>query len=113
MTVPVFTIKRNDLLPPLIANLQNPDGSPFNLTAPGMTIRFGMKPPRESAAPKVAASGRIVNAAAGQVAYDWQLGDTDTTETYLGEFEVTDNTGKRRTFPASGFMSVNVVEDIA
>lgn len=113
MTVPVFTIKRNDLLPPLIANLQNPDKSPFDLSAPGTTIRFGMKPPRESAPAKVAAAGRIINAAAGQVAYDWQLGDTDTTETYLGEFQVTDNTGKPRTFPGSGFLSVNVVEDIA
>lgn len=103
-----FYIKKNDTLPAIGAILKDAAGDPVDLT--GATVRFHMS---IGSAVKVDAAATIVDAAAGDVRYDWQSGDTDTAGPARCEFEVTFPGGGVETWPNNGAWTVSIAEEIA
>ncbi len=94
----------------LDATLKNADGSAVNLT--GAAVTFHMRK-RGATTAKVDAATTIVDAVAGTVRYSWAADDTDTEGMYDAEFEVVDSAGEIQTFPGTGYLVVEVVEDLA
>ena len=98
-----FYIKQNDTKPSLFAQLLS-EGSAIDLT--GATVRFHMESGVDS--PAV-----ITDAATGNVRYDWSTGDTATPGIFHAEFEVTFSDGTVETFPNDGYLSINIMEELA
>lgn len=110
---PVY-IKQNDTQPSISATLTE-DGVAVDIT--GATVTFVMRPRATrcqpaSGAPKVEAAAVVVNAAAGQVRYDWAVGDTDTEGQFDAEFKVT-LAGATTTYPSQNYIPVVVVKDLS
>jgi hypothetical protein len=103
-----FSIKRHDRLPSIQATLTYPGSTPVDLTS--STVKFIMKLP--SGAVKVNAAAVLVTPTSGVVRYDWLAIDTDVAGTYDGEWEVTFSSGKKQTFPTTGYHSIAVVADL-
>lgn len=100
-----FTIKKNDTSPALEYTL-----SPaVDLT--GASVRFHMR--SRGGALKVDAAASITTPTPGIVQYDFLAVDTDTVGTYEAEFEVTYADNTIETFPNSGYLIVNISDDIA
>ena len=59
------------------------------------------------------AMGVVGNAANGRVKYSWSASDTDTAGTYEAEVQVTFSNGAIRTFPPSGYVLIQIKDDIA
>jgi hypothetical protein len=109
--VATFQIKRNDLLPEIVATCLDADGAPVDLT--GATgVEFHMKA-AEAGSPKVDAAGTIVDAATGVVKYSWTGSDTDTAGTYSAEFEVMFTGSKQMTFPNFENITITITEDLS
>jgi hypothetical protein len=104
-----FYIKQNDTSPALRAQLKDGDDVPIVLT--GASIRFHMRTLAGAAA--VDAAATIVTAANGIVQYNWQAADTATVGSYQAEFEVTYSDTTIETFPNSGYIRVEITDDIA
>jgi hypothetical protein len=104
-----FHMKRNDRLPVIKATLRDVDGVVDLTTA--TEVRFHMAVEGETA--KVDAAATILDATAGTVQYAWVAADTDTTGTYLAEFEVTWSDGRTETFPSGDYIVVKVRADLA
>jgi hypothetical protein len=62
--------------------------------------------------PKVAADAEVIDADTGQVRYTWAEGDLDTPGVFTAEWEVTYAGGAKQTFPADGWISVEVWRDL-
>ena len=108
-----FSIKQNDLLPELDAILQAANGSPVNLTN-AVSIVFHMR--EEDGETMKITDGIVVindNPATGQVSYAWVDTDTDTSGLFYCEFEVTWPGSKIQTFPSRGYVSVQILDDLA
>lgn len=102
--------KRRDRLPDLDVILDDSPGVPADLTS--TTVRFIMRA-IGSTVPKVAATANIIGAPTnGAVRYSWATNDLDTPGKYRGEFEVTYSGGKTRTFPAEGYIAIEVWDDL-
>jgi len=111
MALTTFTIKQGDRLPALAATLKFADGTIKDLT--GHTVKFLMRSAKTGTV-KVNGNASVVLASAGTVRYDWAGSDTDTVGHYQGEFETTETaTGKKTTFPNSGYLTIRVGDDIA
>src|SRR5260370_1247076 len=107
-----FTIKRNDLLPPLVATLLGSDGASYQIPTDS-TVTLRLRSVNPTLGIKVSSSTvTISDALQGLVQYDWQEGDTDTSGLYNFEFEVTLVSGKRITFPNYGFRTLEVVPSL-
>lgn len=105
-----IVLKTGDLRPPVYASLTDSTSGVIDLTsASGVT--FIMTPLGASVA-TVATSASIVTASTGEVAYSWNNGDTDTAGTYNGEFEVDWGSSVYQTFPADGFIEIEIQEDL-
>lgn len=109
MTAP-FLIKRNDTSPIFRAILKDGDDVVVDVT--GATIRFHMINPDTGVA-KVDAAAVINSGTAGDVQYEWSVGDTDTAGHYDSEFEVTYSGGRVETFPNYSYQRVHIYEDLA
>jgi len=97
----VIQVKRNDLLPAVVAVLTNAAGTAVDLTAAsGVVFKMRLKP--GSGDFKVNAAGTISDAANGEVTYAWTGTDTDTANRYYVEWEVT-TSGQTQTYPTVGF----------
>lgn len=106
----VFYIKRGDTAPAVEATLRQPGtaeglpGAPIDLTA-ATTVRFLMEG-------GVADDAVIVDAAGGQVRYDWQPGETDVAGTHDAEFEITWGDGRKQTVPNGEYIKVVIAADL-
>lgn len=105
-----FEIKRGDRLPTLQATFTDATGAAVDLTS--ATIKFLMRP-TDSATAKVNAAASAQSPATDGVAlYAWAAVDTDTPGDYAGEFEVTFASGKKATFPSTGYIAIRVWADV-
>lgn len=102
-----IVLKKGDRLPVVKATLKDVNGA-VDLT--GTTVKFIM---RNGGVVKINAAAVIESAVAGTVKYEWALADVDTAGQFRAEFEVTDGTGKKLTFPNDRYLSVEILEDIA
>lgn len=109
-----FEIKTGDTAPSLAASLfRLENGSPVDADlTDALAVRFIMKSSPRATTVTVQAACFIVDAATGQVRYDWQPGDTDTPGDFVGEFEVAWNDGTFETFPSDGFMCIKIGRDL-
>lgn len=105
-----FYIKQNDTSPSLRAQLKDGDDIPVDLT--GATIRFHMRAIGGATAAVDASAQIITPDISGIVQYDWDNGDTATIGSYQAEFEVTFAGGAVETFPNSGYIRVEIIDDI-
>ncbi len=103
-----FQIKRNDLEPSIYGTLYNADGTLVNLT--GKTVTFVMRN-RGGASAKVNAAATIVSASGGEVRYDWTGTDTDTSGSYLAEWQTT-SSGRSQTYPNAGYITIDIIDDL-
>lgn len=102
-------VKQNDTRDPVQATLKDADGKPVDLSDVD-EVRFQMG--RKGNNTKVDGLGEIVDAANGEVKYEWQEGDTDKAEVFRGEFRVEFADGTRLTFPNNDWIKVVVTEEI-
>ena len=104
-------MKHNDTSPAIQIDAKDAAGVAKNIT--GATIKFHMRAKGASVA-KVDAAGSIVAGASGVMKYQWITGDTDTTGTFEGEFEVTYTDSTIETFPnGSRYIRIKIAEEIA
>ena len=105
-----FYIKKNDTSPKMLATLQDASGVAVNLT--GASVRFHLRT-LDGLSTVVDAAATIVTAASGIVRYTWGAPDTATAGSYQAEFEVTYADASVETFPNDGYISVEILDDIA
>lgn len=105
-----FLLKRGDTSPAILGSLVGGDGSAVSIT--GASVRFHMA--RDANGEVVVdAAAAVVDAAAGQVRYDWQPADTMTAGRFRAEFEVTYSDGTVETFPNDGDLQILIRDDLA
>lgn len=110
-----FYIKQGNTSPALEAQLKDNDEDAVDLT--GASVHFQMKLVGDDA-PSVDAAAKITDAANGIVAYDWADGDTDTTGSYIAEFDVdySGGTGSNfngdETFPNNDYLMIRIEENL-
>lgn len=104
-----FWMKQGDRLPVISATLRDAAGEAVDLTS--ADVRFIMVN-AETGVVKVNAPASLVSGAAGTVKYEWGATDTDTVATYYYEWEVTDSSGRKYTFPNQSSLVLEVVDDL-
>jgi hypothetical protein len=111
-----ISFKRGDTAAVVRATLYADDAGTTPVDLTGATVKFFMVVvPGVGSSPaglKVNGTCTILNAAAGQVGYDWITADVDTAATYKAEFQVTYASGKIQTFPRTGYLTVVITEDL-
>ena len=105
----MFTIKQNDTMPALQAQLKDVNGSPVNLDLCG--VHFHMT--NYKGIEKINRPATITNVATGEVKVEWQTSDTDTVGTFKCEFEVNMPDGKILTVPNDGYFLISIVKELA
>jgi hypothetical protein len=111
-----FVIKSGDTLPALSATLEDKSGA-VDLT--GATVQFRLAATVATtnsdgcvtyspSTVQFTKSATVTDAPLGAVAYNWSTGDAATTGYFLGEFIATFASGKKQTFPTTGFIPVVV-----
>ena len=107
--ITTFYIKQHDLMPDLVLTALDGE-TPVSLET-ASSARFIMK---RGDVVKVDRAVAILDQVTktGQVALSWQTGDTDTVGTYKGELEVMWPAGKPQTFPAKGYLTIVVGDDL-
>ncbi len=107
-----FNIKKGDRSPGYSVTLEAPAGTPVDLT--GTSVKFIMTlDDGVTTTPKIDAVATIDDEEAGEVTYSWGATDTNTAGLYRAEWEVTFAGSIKRTFPADGFLYINVIGDLA
>ena len=111
--IQTFKIKRNDTLPLLQISVKGKGNlnqkTPYDLT--DTTITFSMKDNcnnlkvYEQSATTICASG-------GTMQYIWQSGDTDEAGKFLGEFKITNASGKILSVPQQGGIPIEIYANI-
>jgi hypothetical protein len=110
-----FQIKRGDTLPSVEATLSDQDGA-VSLTGATVEMSLYRRPtdPKGTGVLVFTKAAVVVNASTGAVRYDWSAGDTDIAGNYYVEFIMTVvATGKKMTFPSSGFVPVTINPDLS
>ena len=104
-----FFVKQNDTSPKLAATLKDGNGQVVDVT--GASVRFHMAKLNSSTV-ITDASATVTNGSAGTVEYAWTASDTASIGTFRGESEVTFPTGLIETYPNSGYISIQITDDI-
>jgi len=102
-----FTIKQNDTLPVLSAVLKV-GGVLIGDLASATSVKLVLT---KRTAPDVfvfVGTAVVVDAAAGKVAYSWQVGDTATPGEFYGEWHITYAGGGKRKVPTVGKFSISI-----
>lgn len=105
----MFTIKQNDTLPNLEAQLLDHNGAPINLELCG--VHFHMT--NYKGVEKINRPATITNIATGEVMVEWLPGDTDTIGTFKCEFEVNMPDGNIITVPNDGYFLISILKELA
>ncbi len=105
-----FYVKQNDTAPSIRATLKDGDDAVIDLT--DATVRFHMRTIGGTTAKIDSAVSIVSPATNGIVQYDWTAADTDTIGSFQAEFEVTYSSGRIETFPNSGYIRVEITDDI-
>ena len=103
----MFTIKQNDTLPNMEAQLIDIEGNPLNLDLCG--VHFHMK----NGSKEINRPAVIVDVGQGKVQVEWLEGETNTTGTFKCEFEVNMPDGKILTIPNDGYFLISIVRELA
>lgn len=103
-----FYIKKDDTSPALRATMTDGENNAINITDATVVFRMYTLDGVE----KVNSSCSIIDGAAGIVEYVWQAGDTDTTGTFRGEWQVTYTDSTIEKFPNNDYASIVVVADL-
>ncbi len=99
MTVQRQIRHKDGTLVAIAATLQRPSGTVVDVT--DLTVRFLMVSVQKTTkVAETASNVSTTNATAGEVQYDFQADDVDTSGTYYGYFTTEDTGGKKDTFPA-------------
>ena len=93
------TIKTGDLLPALLIQIVDAEGSPVDLTGRGVHVVVSATP---GSSPQVDRAATVTDANAGMCRLDWEPGDTDRPGILYVEAVVTDADGRPMTLPGSG-----------
>lgn len=104
----IFYIGQNDTADDLVRVLTKADGTVIDLT--GASVEFRMR--NNVSKSLVSGDCTVTNAAAGEVTYQWQEGDTAETGTYSVKFVVTYPSGQIGTVPNNGSVSVVIDQEI-
>lgn len=105
----MFTIKQNDTLPNLEAQLFDPDGEPLNLDLCG--VHFHMSDYKSNVT--INRPATITDIEKGEVKVAWQEGETGTVGTFKCEFEVNMPDGKIITVPNDGYFLISIIKELA
>lgn len=111
-----FTMKRNDTRPLIKAQLTSTDPSdptnqvPVDLSA-ATTVKFYMRVAPNTGTIKVSGTATVTDAVNGFVQYTWQAGDTDTSGSFFGEWEVHWGTDLQ-TFPSDDYIAITIKDDL-
>jgi hypothetical protein len=105
-----FSIKRRDRVPSISATLTDSQGAPVDLTS--ATVKFIMSLSPGGGTPTLNVAAILVSAPAGAVRYDWAVGDTAASGSYVAEWEVTYSNGKKQTFPSVGYNTISIGDDL-
>lgn len=103
-----FFIKQGDRLPVATAVLQQPAGTPVNLS--GATVAFYMA--HTNGLASVSGIATISTAALGIVEYHWGASDTAIAGEYMAEFEITFGSGKKQTVPNGEYEKVEIRQQL-
>lgn len=105
----MFTIKQNDTLPFLRAQLIDYEGNPVNLDL--CMVYFHMSGYEGNV--KVNRPASIIDAVNGIVQVNWKEDDTRSTGTFKCEFEVNMPDGKVISIPNDGYFLISIVPELA
>lgn len=109
-----FIIKRNDTLPALQVCLwyEKCLGQPAPFSLSSVTaITFSMAD--DCGYNKVfQQDAQIISYSGGTIQYNWQVGDTNESGSYKGEFELFFDDGKKMSIPGVGFIKIQIEDDI-
>lgn len=106
-----FKMKQNDLEPPLVVVIQDPDGeADFNDVVSWRTIAAVNGTEKIDAVPESVVDG--TNSSKVTLTYRWQLGDTDTVGDMDVEFEAMWPDSRPQTFPPDGYETVSILPQL-
>lgn len=106
-----FTIKTGNVLPLLTATLKDDAGVAADLT--NASVAFRMRNLTDDTVKVNSASAAVVGTpTAGNVAYTWQAGDTDTPGIYRGEWLVTFSGGRSASYPNDRDLLIAVMDAV-
>lgn len=108
-----ITLKQNDLLPTIIATVEDETGTVVDLTN-ALSVAFSMRNQYTGTLKINAAAASFYGArTTGQVQYTWASGDTDTIGDYIAEFEITWLTGnKQQSAPQKVNLYISIVDGV-
>ena len=108
-------VKTGDTAPSVKVTLLDASSQAVDLA--GATVKFIMSAtptstPVVDAAAVLEQVGDGSDGSKGKVRYDWLVTDTATAGSYVAEFEVVYASGKRQTFPTTGYVDVTINGDL-
>lgn len=104
-----FFIKQNDTSPAIKAFIKDSSESAINLS--GADVKLHIK--EVGGDTLLVKQMTIINAATGEVQYQWITGDTSEPATYNAEIQVTYSDGKIETFPNNGYFTITITAELA
>lgn len=106
-----FKIKQDDLEPPLVVIIEDPDGvANFNDVVSWRAIGALDDALKIDEVPEVAVDG--TNTSKVTVTYRWRAGDTDTVGDLSMEFEAMWPDNRPQTFPPDGYETVSILPQL-
>ena len=108
----IVNVKRNDLQPYIYIEALESTGTAISLPA-SSSILFSMRDyiTNSLTLSRVSTGVTVTAATTGFFQYQWQSGETNTTGSFYGEFEITPASGGKFTLPVSRSLRINHIAD--